>query len=82
LHYRDLLDDVRKVPGVRAATPVTGGEAMASSSSNTAGCSCEASIRKSIGTVIDLVKNIEVGRFEYLTDTKKLARLRPRNPSG
>jgi lipoprotein-releasing system permease protein len=81
-HYRDLLDEVRKVPGVRAATAVTGGEAMASSSSNTAGVLLRGIDPKSIGSVIDLVKNIEVGRFDYLTDTKKLARLPPEEPIG
>jgi lipoprotein-releasing system permease protein len=81
-HYRDLLEEVRKVPGVRAATPVTGGEAMASSSSNTAGVLLRGVDPKSIGTVIDLIKNIEVGRFDYLTDTKKLARLPPEEPIG
>jgi lipoprotein-releasing system permease protein len=81
-HYRDLLDEVRKVPGVRAATPVMGGEAMASSSSNTAGVLLRGIDPKSIGSVIDLVKNIEVGRFDYLTDVKKLARLPPEEPIG
>jgi lipoprotein-releasing system permease protein len=81
-HYRDLLDEVRRVPGVRAATPVAGGEAMASSSSNTAGVLLRGIDPKTIGDVIDLVKNIEVGRFEYLTDTKKLARLPPEEPIG
>jgi lipoprotein-releasing system permease protein len=81
-HYRDLLDDVRRVPGVRAATPVTGGEAMASSSSNTAGVILRGIDPKSIGDVIDLVKNIEVGRFEYITDTKKLAELPADEPIG
>jgi lipoprotein-releasing system permease protein len=81
-HYRDLLEAVRKIPGVRAATPVAGGEAMASSSSNTAGVLLRGIDPKSIGTVIDLVKNIEVGRFEYLTDTKRLARLPPDEPIG
>ncbi len=81
-HYHDLLDAVRKIPGVRAATPVTGGEAMASSSSNTAGVLLRGIDPKSIGTVIDLVKNVEIGRFDYLTDTKKLARLPPDEPIG
>jgi lipoprotein-releasing system permease protein len=81
-HYRDLLEEVRRVPGVRAATPVTGGEAMASSSSNTAGVILRGIDPKSIGDVIDLVKNIEVGRFEYITDTKKLAELPPEEPIG
>jgi lipoprotein-releasing system permease protein len=81
-HYHDLLDEVRKVPGVRAATPVAGGEAMASSSSNTAGVLLRGVDPKSIGTVIDLVKNIEVGRFEFLTNIKRLARLPPEEPIG
>jgi lipoprotein-releasing system permease protein len=65
-----------------ASTPVAGGEAMASSSSNTAGVLLRGIDFKSIGTVIDLVKNIEVGRFDYLVDTKKLARLPPEEPIG
>ncbi|HEX6272074.1 MAG TPA: ABC transporter permease [Polyangiaceae bacterium] len=81
-HYRDLLESVRKIPDVRAATPVAGGEAMASSSSNTAGVLLRGIDPKSIGTVIDLVTNIEVGRFDYLTDTKRLARLPPDEPIG
>src|SRR5262245_40774577 len=81
-HYHDLLEEVRKVPGVRAATAVAGGEAMASSSSNTAGVLLRGVDPKSIGTVIDLVKNIEVGRFEFLTDTKNPARLPRQEPIG
>jgi lipoprotein-releasing system permease protein len=81
-NYRDLLDEVRKVPGVRAATPVVGGEAMASSSSNTAGVLLRGVDPLSIGDVIDLKKNIEVGRFEYLTDWKRLAQLPPEEPIG
>jgi lipoprotein-releasing system permease protein len=81
-HWRDLLDATRKAPSVRAATPVAGGEAMASSSSNTAGVLLRGIDPASIGTVIDLVKNVEVGRFEYLTDTNRLARLPPDEPIG
>jgi lipoprotein-releasing system permease protein len=80
--YRDLLDELRLVPGVRAATPVAGGEAMASSASNTAGVLLRGIDPVTIGTVIDLVKNIEVGKFEYLTDPGRLARLPPDEPIG
>ena len=81
-NYRDLLDDVRKLPGVKAATPVAGGEAMASSSSNTAGLILRGIDDQTIGSVIDLVKNIEVGRFGYIKDWVALRNLPPDEPIG
>lgn len=57
------------------ATPVVGGDAMGSSASNTAGALVRGIDPETIGDVIDLEKNIEVGRFEYLTDPSKLANL-------
>ncbi|MEI9948964.1 MAG: ABC transporter permease [Pseudomonadota bacterium] len=81
-HWSDLLDEVRLVKGVRAATPVAGGEAMASSSSNTAGVILRGIDTVTIGTVIDLLQNIEVGQFVYLDDPKKLANLPPDEPIG
>jgi lipoprotein-releasing system permease protein len=80
--YRDLVDDARLVKGVAAATPVAGGEAMASSSSNTAGVLLRGIDPVTIGTVIDLQKNIEIGRFDFLTDPDRLARLAPDEPIG
>ncbi len=81
-NWRGLLDDVRLVPGVRAATPVVAGEAMASSSSNTAGTIVRGIETQSIGSVIDLVKNIEVGEFSYLDEPQKLADLPPETVIG
>ena len=81
-HWRDLLDEMRLVKGVRAATPVAGGEAMASSSSNTAGVNLRGIDTVTIGTVIDLLQNVEVGKFAYLDDPKKLANLPPDEPIG
>jgi lipoprotein-releasing system permease protein len=81
-HWRDLLDEMRLVKGVRAATPVAGGEAMASSSSNTAGVNLRGIDTVTIGTVIDLLQNVEVGKFSYLDDPKKLANLPPDEPIG
>jgi len=75
--WRDVLNDVRLVKGVKAATPVTAGEAMASSSSNTAGSIVRGVETTSIGSVIDLVQNIEVGKFDYLEHPEKLADLPP-----
>ncbi|MEP7048752.1 MAG: ABC transporter permease [Pseudomonadota bacterium] len=80
--WRDLLDDLRLVKGVRAATPVASGEAMASSSSNTAGVILRGIDTVTIGTVIDLLQNIEVGKFAYLDDPKRLATLPPDEPIG
>ena len=81
-HWRDLLDEMRLVKGVRAATPVASGEAMASSSSNTAGVILRGIDTVTIGTVIDLLQNIEVGKFAYLDDPTKLASLPPDEPIG
>ena len=73
--------------GGGAATPVVGGEAMASSSSNTAGALVRGVDPETIGTVIDLKDNIEVGSFDYFTDPEKLLELGPdevvgRGPGG
>lgn len=67
-----VLDRVRLTPGVVAATPVVAGEAMASSQSNTAGVLVRGVEPASIAQVIDLVDNIEVGRFEYLVHPERL----------
>jgi lipoprotein-releasing system permease protein len=73
--WQPVLDAVRVVPGVAAATPVVRGEAMASSSSSTAGALVRGVEPGSIGTVIDIIKNIEVGRLDYLENPDKLTRL-------
>jgi len=58
-----------------AATPVVAGDAMSQSSTNTAGVLVRGVDSESIGKVIDLQKNIEVGRFAYLTDQEALANI-------
>jgi len=73
-----VLQRVRLVDGVAAATPVVAGEAMASSHTNTSGTLVRGIDPESIGNVIDLKDNIEVGKFDYLTEPDKLTRL----PSG
>ena len=79
-YWQGLLDELRLVKGVRAATPVASGEAMASSTSNTAGVIVRGVDPLTIGTVIDLLQNIEVGKFSYVEDPVKLARLPPEEP--
>jgi lipoprotein-releasing system permease protein len=71
----DVIARVLAVPGVTAATPVVSGEVMISSPSNLAGVIVRGVDPKTIGSVIDLVKNIEVGSFEYLEDPEKLRHL-------
>jgi lipoprotein-releasing system permease protein len=72
------LDAVRVAiaPFGGAATPVVAGDAMGSSNSNTAGVLLRGIDPESIGNVIDLKKNLEVGKFEYLTDPEKIVKLR------
>jgi lipoprotein-releasing system permease protein len=70
-----------------AATPVVAGEAMGSSSSNTAGALVRGIDPSTIGQVIDLKNNLEVGRFEYLESPDALTDLPPdeiigRGPGG
>jgi lipoprotein-releasing system permease protein len=75
--WEEVLDSVRLLPGVAAATPVVRGECMASSSSNTSGALVRGIDPGSIGNVIDLVKNIEVGKFAYLENPELLTHLAP-----
>lgn len=73
--WEPVLQRVRLVPGVAAATPVVAGEAMGSSHTNTSGTMVRGIDPDSIGNVIDLLHNIEVGKFEYLREPELLTRL-------
>ncbi|WP_437280659.1 ABC transporter permease [Sorangium sp. So ce375] len=88
-NWDDKLTQVRVAlaPYGGAATPVAAGEAMGSSASNTAGALVRGIDPDTIGQVIDLSKNIEVGSFDYLRDPEKLTALPPeeiigRGPGG
>jgi lipoprotein-releasing system permease protein len=74
-NWGEPLDRIRATPGVFAATPVAMGEAMASSRTNTAGVIVRGIDTASIGQVIDLVKNIDIGKFQFLDDTRTLGHL-------
>lgn len=80
--WRTTLETASKVPGVIGATPMANGEVMASSVSNTAGVLIKGVDTKTIGSVVDLIKNLEIGNFKYLEDTKRLASLPPDEPVG
>lgn len=71
------LEQVRGEAGVRAASPMVSGEAMASSTSNTAGVILRGVDPDTVGQVIDLVKNVEVGNFDYLRNPAVLLDLPP-----
>ncbi|MEO7329994.1 MAG: ABC transporter permease [Minicystis sp.] len=73
--------------GNGAATPVVSGDAMGSSSSNTAGALVRGIDPDTVGQVIDLKTNIEVGTFDYFEHPEKLLKLGPeevigRGPTG
>jgi lipoprotein-releasing system permease protein len=82
--WEDKIDSIRlAIANQRgAATPVVTGDAMGSSSSNTAGVLVRGIDTNTIATVIDLKENIEVGSFEYLDDPDKLADLPPETVIG
>jgi lipoprotein-releasing system permease protein len=80
--WREMLNVASTAEGVLGATPMATGEVMASSVSNTAGVLIRGIDTKTIGNVIDLLKNVEVGSFRYLDDTKRLSSLPPDEPVG
>jgi lipoprotein-releasing system permease protein len=80
--WRDTLDRVRLVRGVRAATPVATGEVMASSSTNTAGVLLRGVDTETIGQVVDVPQLLDVGDFRYLDDPRALKELPPDTPIG
>lgn len=86
--WEEKLADVREAlakAGGGEATPVVGGEAMASSTSNTAGALVRGIDPETIGKVINLVRNIEeagVGKFEYFEHPEKLLELGPSEVVG
>ncbi len=80
--YEQRLERLRTTRNVAAVTPVVAGEAMASSNANTAGVLVRGIDPKTIGDVIDLVKNIEYGKLDYLVDATQLQTLPPEEIIG
>jgi lipoprotein-releasing system permease protein len=78
--YAPVLGRVRALGGVVAATPVVKGEVMASSASNLAGVIVHGIDTATIGSVIDLRRNIEAptkvdDKLAYLESPELLRRL-------
>jgi lipoprotein-releasing system permease protein len=75
-----ILEHVRAIKGVEAATPVVQGEVMASSASNLAGVIVHGIEPQTIGSVIDLRKNIEApvkieDKLGYLSSPELLSHI-------
>jgi lipoprotein-releasing system permease protein len=70
-----LLGEVRLVDGVAAATGVAGGEAMASSRSNTAGVLVRGVDLETVESVVSIFDKIEIGKVDYLRFPEKLLEL-------
>ncbi len=80
--YAPVLERVRALHGVVAATPVVQGEVMASSASNLAGVVVHGIDPATIGEVIDLRKNIEApvrveDKLAYLENPELLRHIPP-----
>jgi lipoprotein-releasing system permease protein len=78
--YEPTLDRVRSVRGVLGATPVAKGEVMISSASNLAGVIVHGIDTTTIGSVIDLRKNVEApvrvdDKLTYLENPELLSHI-------
>lgn len=71
----ELVERIRKAPHVVGASPVIYGEVMITSNSNLAGVVVRGIEPKTIGSVIDLPQNIEVGKLDYLASPDLLLHL-------
>jgi lipoprotein-releasing system permease protein len=81
-HWREVLVNTRRAPSVLGAAPIAAGEVMVSSSSSTAGAIIRGIEPDSIGSVIELLKSIEVGKIEYMKNPALLTQLSPEEPVG
>jgi lipoprotein-releasing system permease protein len=75
--WKPVLEKVREAAEAHggAATPVVGGDAMASSATNTAGVLVRGIDPETIGETIKLLDNIEIGKFDYLVHPDQLLEL-------
>jgi len=72
--WKPVLEETRAAvePMGGTVTAVVGGDAMASSATNTAGVLMRGVDPKTIADVINIKQNIEIGKFEYMTDPEAL----------
>lgn len=75
IEWQPVIERVRAVPGVVAATPMVTSEVMASVGTNTAGVLLRGIDLDTVGDVIDLPKNVEIGKLEWLKEPEHIAAL-------
>lgn len=75
IEWEPVISRVRDVPGVVAATPMITSEVMASVGTNTAGVLLRGIDLSTVGQVIDLPKNVELGKLEWLAEPERVASL-------
>jgi lipoprotein-releasing system permease protein len=73
--WQPVLDRIKQAPGVVAATPMINSEVMASVGSNMSGVLIRGIDVATVGDVIDLPKNVELGQLEWLNDPELVASL-------
>ena len=80
--WNPVLDAARSTEGVVAASPYVSGEVMVTSASNLAGAVLRGIDPATVSSVVDLERNLQRGRLEYLTDPEQLLDLPPEETRG
>jgi len=75
--WAPVLETVRTVDEVVAATPYVQGEVMITSATNLGGAVLRGIDPETIGDVTDLPRNMRHGQLDYLSHPEELLRLRP-----
>lgn len=70
--YEPLLDKIRAVPGVVAATPVLQGDMMMNSRTNTRGIVLKGIDTQTFGKTSSVLDQLEKGKLSYLDDNEAL----------
>ncbi|GAC1393555.1 MAG: hypothetical protein NVSMB47_01060 [Polyangiales bacterium] len=73
--WEPVLGRIRQTPGVTAATPMISGEVMASVGNNMSGVILRGIDVPTVGGVLDLPTNMELGKLEWLGDPEMVAAL-------
>jgi lipoprotein-releasing system permease protein len=80
--WTSVLEATRATEGVVAASPYVSGEVMVTSASNLAGAVLRGIDPMTVSSVVDLERNLERGRLEYIQDPELLLDLPPEETRG
>ena len=80
--WEGVLEATRGTDGVIAASPYVSGEVMVTSASNLAGAVLRGIDPATVSSVVDLERNLQRGRLEYLIDPEQLLDLPPEETRG